>query len=331
MSIIIGAELKAFRAANQSDLSTNGGRMSPYQIASGAVGALFPNVDESERAAGSTKYRKVFLKIDHAGPETLLSARVYQDKNTDGDDKVCFFIGSQTNTQSSITGSERKYGCGTLDASTLANATSLTVLVEAGQTGLFQVSDLIRVTDKASISASGNEEFVTVTSASQVGDVVTLEFTPPLGNAYLSANTRVASVYEAGDVAPSYESFSKSSTAGEYNTTTHPIVMNGKGAIEQVWTFTFATDTAFDISGNTLGAIGSGSISGGAAPNNPDFAYPYFTLLSGGFSGTWQAGDTITFTTHPAAVPIWLKRVVPAGAATAAASTAEIVLDGGSS
>ena len=118
MTAITSPELKAFRAANQSDLTTNGGRMSATVMASGVVGALFPNVDESERTLGSTKYRKMFFKVDHAGPEALLSTRIYQDKNTVGDDKVCFFVGTQTNTQSSITGSERKYGCGTLDAST---------------------------------------------------------------------------------------------------------------------------------------------------------------------------------------------------------------------
>lgn len=330
MTAITSPELKAFRAANQSDLTTNGGRMSATVIASGVVGALFPNVDESERTLGSTKYRKMFFKVDHAGPEALLSTRIYQDKNTVGDDKVCFFVGTQTNTQSSITGSERKYGCGTLDASTLANATALAVVVETGQTGLFQNGDTIRVTDKATIGGSGNEEFVTVVTSSQTGDVVSLTVTPTLGNAYSNSNTRVASVYEAGNVSASYGGFSVASTAGLYNDTTNPIVLNGKGAIEQTWTLTFATATAFDISGNTLGAIGSGSVGAGASPNNPDASYPYFTLASGGFSGTFVAGDTITFTTHPASVPIWLKRIVPAGAGTTAASTAEIVMDGGS-
>lgn len=330
MTAITSPELKAFRAANQSDLSTNGGRMSAYQIASGVVGALFPNVDDTERTAGSTKYRKAFFKVDHAGPEALLSTRIYQDKNTVGDDKVCFFVGTQTNAQSGITGSERKYGCGDLDSSTLANATALDVEVETGQTGLFQVGDLIRVTDKATIGGSGNEEFVTVATASQTGDIVSLTCTPPLGNAYSNANTRVASVYEAGDVVASFDTFSKSSALGDYNTTTHPLILNGKGAVEQLWTFTFATPTAYDITGNTLGAVGAGTVAGGASPNNPDSSTPYFLLEAAGFSGTFAPGDTITLATHPASVPLWIKRVVPAGAATTAASTAEIVMDGGS-
>jgi hypothetical protein len=330
MTAITSPELKAYRAANQSDLSTNGGRMSAYPISSGVVGALFPNVDDTERTAGSIKYRKAFFKVDHPGPEALLSTRMYQDKNSAGDDKVCFFLGTQTDTQSAITGSERKYGCGDLDASTLAGATTVTVEVEVGQTGLFAIADLIRVTDKATLGGAGNEEFVTVVTASQTGDIVTLTVTPPLGNAYSNASTRVASVYDASNVVANYVSFSKSSTLGVYDDTTYPIVLNDKSSIEQTWTGTFTTSTAFDISGNTVGAVGSGTVGGGAAPNNADFSYPFFTMAAAGFSGTWAPGDTFTFTTHPAAVPIWIKRQVPAGAGTTAASTAVVVMDGGS-
>src|SRR5258706_300834 len=107
MSSILAAELKAYAAANQSDTSSNGGRMSSTSI-SNAVNALFPSIDQTERAAGSTKYRKFFFKVDHDGVEALVSSRIYQDQNTTGDDKTHFFIGTQTDTQAAITGSERK-------------------------------------------------------------------------------------------------------------------------------------------------------------------------------------------------------------------------------
>jgi hypothetical protein len=51
-------------------------------------------------------------------------------------------------------------------------------------------------------------------------------------------------------------------------------------------------------------------------------------MQSAGFGGTFLAGDLITFTTHPAAVPIWLRRDVPAGAANLTTNEAVIVLDG---
>lgn len=329
MSSIVSTELKFYRAANQSDLSSNGGRMSASLLASGVVGALFPNIDDTERTAGSTKYRKVFYKVDHNGPESLLSPRVFQDANTGGDDRVTFFPGSQTDTQASITGSERQYGCGALTSTVSSGVSSIQVTVETGTTGIFQVGDTIRITDKATVGATGNEEFVTVSSASQVGSVVTLGFSPVLANGYSSSLTRVASIYSPGDQVANASALVVTSAAGTYNTTTNPLVLNDKSTIEQTWTLTFTSATAFTISGDTLGAVGSGTVSGGASPTNTDFSLPYFTLSAGGFGGTYVAADTIVFTTHPAAVPLWIKRVVPAGAAVSSASTATFAMDGG--
>lgn len=329
MTSIVAGELKLYRAANQSDLSSNGGRMSASVLASGVVGALFPNIDDTERTAGSTKYRKVFFKVDHNGPESLLGARLFQDQNTSGDDRITYFVATQTDTQAAITGSERKYGCGALTSTVSSGVSSIQVTVETGTTGIFQNGDTVRITDRATVTASGNEEFVTLSSVSQVGDVVTLGFSPALSNGYSSSLTRVASVYSPGDVVANASALTITSAAGTYNTTTNPLVLNDKSTVEQTWTLTFTSATAFNISGDTVGAIGSGSVSGGASPTNTDFSLPYFTLSAGGFGGTYATSDTIVFTTHPAAVPLWIKRVVPAGAAVSSASTATFAMDGG--
>jgi len=329
MTSIVNSELKVYRAASGSDLSTNGGRMSASVLTSGVVGTLFPNVDDTERTAGSTKYRKVFFKVDHDGPEALLAARLYQDKNTAGDDRVTWFLGTQSDTQAAITGSERKYGCGQLNATVSGGATVITVLVEPGNTGLFVNGDTIRITDKATLAGSGNEEFKTISGVSQTGDVVTMTVSPALNNGFSSSLTRVASVYSPGDLAPTASSIVVTSSAGTYNSGANPLVLNDKSTVEQTYTLTFTSATAFDISGSTLGALGSGSVSAGANPTNSDFSLPLFTLSSAGFGGTYVAGDTIVFTTHPASIPVWLRRVVPAGAGVVATSTASFAIDGG--
>jgi hypothetical protein len=330
MPIIDSNELKVFRAANQSDLSTNGGRMSTTALTSGVLGALFPNVGDAERTAGSTKYRKGFFKIDHNGPEALLDCRLYQDKNTVGDDRIVFFIGTFTDTQANITGSERKYGCGNLGVTANSGATSLSVTVETGTTGIYQNGDTIRITNKASIGASGDEEFLTISNVSQVSDTVTMDISPALSYTFSNTNTRVASVYAPGNLKAELSgTVSVVSTAGTFDNNNYPIVFNDKSTVYDTWTLTFTSATNFNIVGSHTGSVGTGTVSGGASPTNPAFALPYFTIPSGSFGGTFATNDTVVFTSKPAAIPVWLRRVVPAGAGTAASSTATIAIEGG--
>ena len=68
------------------------------------------------------------------------------------------------------------------------------------------------------------------------------------------------------------------------------------------------------IADDTVGAPGTGNTATELEPINPDFSRPYFTLRPADFSGTFVAGDNIIFQTHPAAMPLWLKEILPAGA-----------------
>jgi hypothetical protein len=186
----------------------------------------------------------------------------------------------------------------------------------------------------ADIDATGNEEIVLLDAApSAAGDVITLSFTPALSNGYTDTATRVASILDVddalGDLITSYNTFTVASVGtGDYDDTTYPITLDSIATVYEAWTLNFTSATAFDVVGDTLGVVGAGNVSGGAAPTNADFGAPYFTLPSTGFSGTWQSGDTISFTTVPQAVPLWLKRIVPAGAASTANNKAIIVMDG---
>ena len=325
---IIASELKLYKSLVIGDAGTNGGRMSANQATSGAASNVFPTVSESERTAGVTRYRKVFAKVANDADLTLFNARVFLDKNTPGGDRISFFPGTQTNVQSALTGSERQYGGGKLNSNASAGASSVAVLVEAAAAIVFVNGDKIRISDRATMGGAGNEEFVTINGTiTFAGDVATIPITPNLSNSYLAADTRVMSVYEPGDVKGTITNLVVTS-AGDGDLNIDNILPDHIGTVEQTWTLTFTSATAYNIVGDTVGSQGTGSTGGGASPNNTSFSKPYFVIQSAGFTGTWQSGDTIVFQTHPAAVPIWLKQVVPASTATQANNTATLVMDG---
>lgn len=323
------SELKFYKSKVVNDTSANGGAMSSSQIASGAVGNLFPPVSQAERVAGVTRHRKLFCKVANDADLTLNNAGVFVENYTPGDDRITIFAATQTDTQSGITGSERKYGCGKLDANVIAGATSITVLVEQGATVIFVNGDTIRISDKADINAAGNEEDAVISGVPSVaGDVVTITLAAGLANGYSASNTRVASVMAAGDVIGAVSGWAETSAAGTYDEATYPVVVDSIGGVQDTFTLTFTSATAFNIAGAAEGSLGSGTISGDTAPNNATFGKPYWTLQSEGFGGTWATGDTIVFTTSPAAAPVWVRQVVPAGADSISVNVPFVALRG---
>ncbi|MEO5350502.1 MAG: hypothetical protein H7836_12765 [Magnetococcus sp. YQC-3] len=323
---ILASELKFYRAAVSSDQTSNGGRMSATEIATGVKNNIWPDVPQNERLAGSTKYRKAFLKVASTDNLALIDARIFIETPTPGGDRVLFFAGTQTDTQSAITGAERLYGTGGLDTNASAGATTITVNTEGGSgDGAFANGDLIRISDKATVDAvTGNAEFIRLAASNAVawnGTKATLTFAAgqSLSNSYVAASTRVASVWEAGTIRGSVDTWVRSTAAGTYdgwNGTGNPptiVATDGIGSIEQTWTITFTSASAFTCVGDTVGSVGSGNKTASFAPNNADFSRPYFTLPASGWGGTWVAGEMISFKTHPASAALWQKRIIPPG------------------
>lgn len=310
---VLAAEVKLYRSATVSDAGANGGRMGIAEAVSAAAQNIFPDAGSSERAAGSVKYRKGFWKVENPNNEAFQNAYLYLDGITPGDDIVQMFAGTQTDTQADIS-SPTLYGTGTLNSSVLAGATEIDVLVEDWTEGaIFHDGDRIR------ISNGSTTEYATVSGAPSVaGNVITLTLSAGLANGFASVTTRVASGIDLGDIQSSFDSWVETAAgSGVYDEgTAGNVEVDAVGGIEQDWTLTFTGATTFNLSGNTLGAVGSGTIGSDFSPNNPNFSEPYFTILAAGWAGTWQAGDTVTFTTHPAAAPVWFKRIIPAGAAS---------------
>lgn len=314
---ILPTEIKWMRSTTVADSPANGGRLSKNEIADGIKNNIFPDVPQAERMAGSLKYRKVFIKF--ANPDNLLAIapKLFVETQTPAADTVVIFPGSFTDTQALITGNERVYGSGKTQSAVAANATSLDVMTEGVNFNIFRNGDLIRISDKTSVSdTAGAEEFATISGVpTYIGDLAHLSLTAPLSN-HFEAGAKVASCYQPGDLKATSTAPVTTSLAGTFNQATYPVSVDHIGGITQNWLLTFVSATSFNVTGDTLGAIGSGTINTEFAPANPDFSRPYFTLDFRAFGGTFVAGDTLAFTTQPAAIPLWYKRVVPAGAAS---------------
>ena len=328
---IVAAELVWRKSAEVSDAGSNGGRMlnsANSSIASAVKNNVFPDVPQAERTAGSIKFRKVFIHVANDNDLALISPRVFVESRTPGDDNVTFHLGTQRNTQTQLTGAEQKYGAGVLNSPALALATAISVMTEGAALDVFKSGMTIRVSDKGSIDGSGNEEYVVIDGApSYNGAIATINLTTGLVNGYAATTTKVASCYLPGNITGAISSWVESGT-GTYDEATYPVLSDNIATIEQDWTLTFTSATAFTVSGDTLGVVGTGNTSSNFSPNNDVFNKPYFTLRSAGFGGEWAQNNTIRWTTSPAAIPIWYRREVPAGASSLSGNSVIVAVDG---
>ena len=330
---ILNSELQLFESTVISDEATNGGVMSHKVIDSGVVQNVFPNVTVAERASGSTKYRKLFLKVSNADNFTLLNPQFWIDSPTAADDWAVMFAATQTDVQSDITGAEQIYGCATLNTDVAAGGSTIIVDVEdASLVGMFVDGGTGRITNKDTPdSVTGTEETFVISGAPTVsGTTVTMTSASVLANSYATADiTRVMPVYEPGDIAASSDAWAETTTAGTYDEAAYPVVLDNIGTVEQTVTLTFTDATNFTAtSDNPAVTLGSGTTGVDFIPNNADFSKPYLKLEAAGFGGTWAAGETIVFKTHPAAVPIWERRDVPAGAASLSNNSILLAISG---
>ena len=314
---ILTSEMKSYKSIVVDDTGSNGGRMSSNEIVDAVKNNIWPDIPQSERTAGSTKYRKVFLKIANVDDLTLVSPQVFVETFTPGDDSVSIFPATVDDIQSDLTGSERLYGGGQLATTTAAVDTTITVDTEGVAFDHFQDGDTIRVSDKPDVNGAGNEVFAVITGAPvYTVDQCVITLTAAIGVIFTDVDTRVCSVIEPADIIGSFDNKAVVSVSGTYDEATYPPAVDSIGGVVEEWTFTFTGATTFDVVGDTVGSVGSGNVTTNFAPTNSDFGRPYFTLDYNGWGGTWAVGETLIFRTLPAAYPVWEKRIVPAGAAS---------------
>jgi len=332
------SEIRWYKSQLTSDAisAQNGGRLSAIESVSNVKNNIFPDVPQAERQTGSSRFRKLFIKVDNATDVALLSPKVFIESGSTGDDYVVLWPGSQTDVQSAIAGS-RCYGFGTLSSSVSQGATLLFVTAEhAGYASRqpFRAGDTIRISNQADVNSPGQVEYAVIQGINYTGAdmeiILTTGLTYPWNTA--AGTVKVASCLLPGDLKGTVSGLLAISASGGGFTETN-IMVHSIGAIEQVWTLTITDEVtgSFRLDGDTLGAsVANGTVGADFAAINPDTASPYFTLQSLGWSGVWQNGNTLTFTIHPAAAPIWYERVVPPGAQALGSDVFVVAIDGDS-
>jgi dihydroxyacetone kinase DhaKLM complex PTS-EIIA-like component DhaM len=339
---IARSELKQYKSATVDESSLNGGIMGAVPIVSGVINNVFPNVSKADRLAGLTTYRKTYVKNTNL-TLNLIAPLAWIDIITAGDDYVCMFAGTNTDTQDDIVGTERKYGCASLQTDVTSGGSTFIVEVEdaalaVGNDAIFAAGDTIRISNKSNIdSGVGTEEefiidAITTTYLADPLHILVDIGTSVLANSYtVAGNTRVASIYKHGADLYSSADTAVATTVGDgtFDDTTYPIVTDNIGTTEDTITLTFTSASLFTVSSDTFGALDSGSTLATYTYTNPNFTgSTHFSIPLLGWTGTWASGDTLVFDVHPAAMALWRKRVVPAGSGSLSGNKTVLVFGG---
>lgn len=305
-----GADLTLYKSLVNSDADANGGRTSYTQVTSNVLGNLFPNVTQSERTAGATRYRKVFIKNKNASNETGVNTRIWISQRSLGGDYFRLKAGTDIDTQADADDYTSWLGTGYLSSVLATDATTISAIFDTSN-GVYAGSR-IRVSD-----SSGGEEFLTVATGgvSWLGNTATITVTSSVRSTYPSGqNSLVSGVVDLGDVVASSSGWTETSASGTYDEATYPLVVNNVGTVSDTWTLTFTAATTFTVTGTNTGSIGSGSTASTFQPVNPNVGTGdyYFQISASGWGGTFAVGDTITFTTVHSAAAVWIRETVPA-------------------
>lgn len=95
-------------------------------------------------------------------------------------------------------------------------------------------------------------------------------------------------------------------TTSQLQVTNNPIVVTNRDAIEERWALVFTSATAFNIIGQTVGQIGTGSTTTLTAPINPMTGYAYFTIPAAAWGTGWSANNVVRINTAAAKYPVWI-------------------------
>ena len=99
-------------------------------------------------------------------------------------------------------------------------------------------------------------------------------------------------------------------TTSQLQVTNNPIVVTNRDAIEERWALVFTGSTTFNIIGQTVGQIGTGSTTTLTAPINPMTGYAYFTIPSEAWGAGWSANNVVRINTAAAKYPVWIGNAI---------------------
>ncbi len=297
------SDISIIRSVNITDTDQNGGRPDlASTVVSGVKFNLFPRVTSSEREAGVTRYRKAFIANSNVNGETAYSACVCIGTPGNGQDR--FYIAPAEIDDTQVQLPAEWTGCGKLTQSVTAGDSAITLLFKSSdfaipEGALLLIQDGEKSCNVRAASVSKNVNTATVTLAGQ------------LPYSFQADVTYAGVMLELGDLEPVLESSALGSLTGEFD---HSLVVLSNGGTEyDTFSLTFTSALAFAAAGLYSGALPSGQTTAQYAPVNPKTGRPYFTIPSEAWSGTFEAGNSLTLVTLPSAKGFWLKEVVPAG------------------
>lgn len=139
-----------------------------------------------------------------------------------------------------------------------------------------------------------------------------------------STNAVFSSMLIAGDMqARVFNTFSQKSWTGTFSdtligdrataqlqTANNPIVVTNDDAITERWALVFTSSTSFNIIGETLGQIGTGSTTTLTAPLNPMTSKPYFTIPVAAWGLGWSANNVARHNTKAPKYPVWIGNAI---------------------
>lgn len=174
-----------------------------------------------------------------------------------------------------------------------------------------RVEDMVLITD---VQVSG-----------QVGFNAELSQTYPAGEAVLSSavlhgdlRARVWNLFHQASWTGAWSNDRiGNDTTAKYNDVAYPIEITNQGSIQERWRIAFTSSTSFQVVGETVGVIGTGTTSTDCAIANPATGAPYFTIRANGWGSGWASGNQVRFNTDGAQAPFWVARTILSGPATA--------------
>jgi len=158
-----------------------------------------------------------------------------------------------------------------------------------------------------------------------------LTLTTPLGRAFDASDAWLSSALLFGDLQARVTNLFDQNTwtsvwsnaligaqaTGQFNDIDFPVEVFNEGAVSERWRINFTSSTAFQVIGENLGVIATGTTAADLQPVNALTGHPYFTLRAAGWGAGWAAGNQVRFNTVAAVAPIWIARTVLPGATLA--------------
>ena len=95
-----------------------------------------------------------------------------------------------------------------------------------------------------------------------------------------------------------------------YNDIQYPIEVSNRNAYPDRFLIKFTSATEFQVIGENLGVIGTGSIAQDCSPVNTLTGYSYFTIPYQGWGGGWATGNCVRFNVVGACYPVDCARAI---------------------